>query len=202
MKKGKRSITKAGIDMETIYRLTAKGKVKTQEYIDELLAYRKEILDAGLDTANDTSIPTFEDIECDIDEFENEEENEYYNCWGATDEYTLNKALCLKYGEDYLEAEIADKPPKIEFVSYTGKWPALCMGTLTFKVNDKQYEIRNLIAGGETGFKHGYSGEPYIRKGPWSLYEDSLPDELKPCKRLITKMVNENVEQGCCGGCI
>lgn len=192
---------KAGIDMKTTYRLTAEGKTKAQRYIDELLAYRKEILDAGLDTADNTPVPTFEAIECDIDEFEDEEEDEYYNCWGATDEYTLNEALCLKYGEDYLESEIADNPPKIEFISYTGKWPVLCSGELTFKINGKQYTAENLISGGEIGFKHGYSDE-YIKKGPWSLSEDSLPDEIKPCKRLITKMVNENVEQGCCGGCI
>lgn len=188
--------------METIYRLTTEGKIKSQRYINELIAYRKEILDAGLDTADDTSIPTFEDIEYDIDTFEDEEENEYYNIWSVADDTSMNVPLCLNYGEDYLESEIADNPPKIEFVSYTGKWPALCSGELTFKINGKQYTIENLISGGRIGFKHGYGGEEYIEKGPWSLHEDSLPDELKPCKRLITKMVNENVEQGCCGGCI
>lgn len=126
--------------METTYRLTTEGKIKSQRYINELIAYRKEILDAGLDTADDTPIPTFEDIECDIDAFEDEEENEYCNCCGATDEYTLNEALLLRYGEDYLEAEIVDYQPKIEFVSYTGKWPALCAGKLYFKVNGKEYK--------------------------------------------------------------
>lgn len=92
--------------METIYRLTVEGKTKAQRYINELIAYRKEILDAGLDTADDTPIPTLEDIECDINTFEDEEENEYCNCWGATDEYSLNKPLWLKYGEDYLETKI------------------------------------------------------------------------------------------------
>lgn len=87
--------------MDTTYRLTAEGKAKSQRYINELIAYRKEILDAGLDTADDTPIPTIHDIECDIDAFE--EDGEYYNCWGATDEYTLNEALYLKYGEDYTE---------------------------------------------------------------------------------------------------
>lgn len=91
--------------VNAFYRLTAKGKTKCQRYINELIAYRKEILDAGLDTADDTPIPTFDDIECDIDAFEDEEENEYCNCWGATDEHILHKALWLKYGEDYRERQ-------------------------------------------------------------------------------------------------
>lgn len=192
---------KAGIDMETTYRLTAVGKVKAQEYIDYIAKERKKYLEEGWDTADDTDLPTFDAIECDIGVFDDEEEDEYCNCWPITDTYSTNEPLWLKYGEDYLESEIADNPPKIEFISYTGKWPALCIGKLTFKVNGKQYTTENLISGGEVGFKHGYSDE-YIKKGPWSLSEDSLPDEIKPCKRLITKMVNENVEQGCCGGCI
>lgn len=188
--------------MKTTYRLTAEGKVKSQRYISQLIAYRKEILDAGLDTADDTPVPTIEDIECDIDEFEDEEGNEYCNCWGATDEYVLNESLWLKYGEDYLEADIADHPPKIEFIKYTGKWPTLCSGDLYFKVNDKKYKIGGLFPGGEVGFKGGYSGESYIKKGPWRLPDYNFSEELKPYKRLITKMVNENVEYGCCGGCL
>lgn len=186
--------------METTYRLTAKGLEKAEQYLRELIAYRKKLLDHRLDTADDTPIPTIQDIESDIESFE--EENEYYNIWSVADDTSMNVPLCLNYGEDYLESEIADNPPKIEFVSYTGKWPVLCSGEFTFKINGKQYTIENLISGGRIGFKHGYGGEEYIEKGPWSLHEDSLPDELKPCKRLITKMVNENVEQGCCGGCI
>lgn len=188
--------------MDTIYRLTTEGKVKSQRYINELIAYRKEILDAGLDTADDTPVPTLEDIECDIDAFEDENENEYCNCWGATDEYTLNEALCLKYGEDYLEVDIADYPPKIEFIKYTGKWPTLCSGELYFKVNGKEYKIKGLVPGGEVGFKGGYGGESYIKKGPWRLHNHDFPKELKPYKRLITNMVNENIKYGCCGGCL
>lgn len=188
--------------METIYRLTAGGKIKSQRYINELIAYRKEILDAGLDTADDTPIPTFEDIECDIDAFENEEDDEYYNSWSIADDTTMNMPLWLKYEEDYLETDIVDHPPKIEFVKYTGKWPALCSGKLYFKVNGKEYKIKGLVSGGEVGFKGGYGGESYINKGPWSLHDHDFPEELKPYKRLITKMVNENVEYGCCGGCL
>ena len=186
--------------METTYRLTAKGLEKAEQYLRELIAYRKEILDAKLDTADDTSIPTIQDIESDIESFE--EDDEYYNSWSIADDTTMNMPLCLKYEEDYLEADIVDYPPKIEFVKYTGKWPALCAGKLYFKVNGKEYKIKGLVSGGEVGFKGGYGGESYIKKGPWSLHDYNFPEELKPYKRLITKMVNENVEYGCCGGCL
>ena len=186
--------------MDTTYRLTVKGLGKAEQYLRELIAYRKEILDAKLDTADDTPIPTIQDIESDIESFE--EDDEYYNSWSIADDTTMNMPLCLKYEEDYLEADIADHPPKIEFIKYTGKWPTLCSGELYFKVNGKEYKIKGLVPGGEVGFKGGYGGESYIKKGPWRLHNHDFPKELKPYKRLITKMVNENVEQGCCGGCL
>lgn len=186
--------------MDTTYRLTAKGLEKAEQYIRELIAYRKEILDAKLDTADDTPIPTIQDIESDIESFE--EDDEYYNSWSIADDTTMNMPLCLKYGEDYLEADIADHPPKIEFIKYTGKWPTLCSGELYFKVNGKEYKIKGLVPGGEVGFKGGYGGESYIKKGPWRLHNHDFPKELKSYKRLITNMVNENVKYGCCGGCL
>ena len=186
--------------MDTTYRLTAKGLEKAEQYLRELIAYRKEILDAKLDTADDTPIPTIQDIESDIESFE--VDDEYYNSWSIADNTTMNMPICLKYEEDYLEADIADYPPKIEFIKYTGKWPTLCSGELYFKVNGKEYKIKGLVPGGEVGFKGGYGGESYIKKGPWRLHNHDFPKELKPYKRLITKMVNENVEQGCCGGCL
>ena len=186
--------------MDTTYRLTAKGLEKAEQYLRELIAYRKEILDAKLDTADDTPIPTIQDIESDIESFE--ENDEYYNSWSIADNTTMNMPICLKYGEDYLETDIADHPPKIEFVKYTGKWPTLCSGELYFKVNGKEYKIKGLVPGGEVGFKGGYGGESYIKKGPWRLHNHDFPKELKPYKRLITNMVNENVKYGCCGGCL
>lgn len=186
--------------MDTTYRLTTERLEKAEQYLRELIAYRKEILDAKLDTADDTPIPTIQDIESDIESFE--EDDEYYNSWSIADDTTMNMPLCLKYEEDYLEADIADHPPKIEFIKYTGKWPTLCSGELYFKVNGKEYKIKGLVPGGEVGFKGGYGGESYIKKGPWRLHNHGFPKELKSYKRLITNMVNENVKYGCCGGCL
>ena len=81
-------------------RFTETGKEKIRAYIIELKAKRKEILDAGLDTADETTLPDEKDILDDIEFFE--EENEYYNNWGVTDNYNGDDALYLKRGEDYI----------------------------------------------------------------------------------------------------
>lgn len=80
---------------------TKKGEEKVKEYIKELEAKRKEILDAGKDTADDTHIPTTEDILVDATLwFDDEENREYFNVWGVTDNYDADYAICLKFGED------------------------------------------------------------------------------------------------------
>lgn len=78
---------------------TEKGKEKVKTYIKELEAKRKEILDAGKDTADDTYIPTLEDILDDASWFD-VENGEYFNSWGVTDNYNADNAICLILGED------------------------------------------------------------------------------------------------------
>ena len=79
---------------------TEKGKEKVKAYIKELGAKRKEILDAGKDTADDTDIPTLEDILNDASCFIGVENGEYFNSWGVTDNYNADNAICLILGED------------------------------------------------------------------------------------------------------
>ncbi len=81
-------------------KFTKVGKAKVRTYITELEAKRKEILDANLDSANETTLPDEKDILDDIEFFE--EENEYCNSWGVTDNYNGDNALYLKRGEDYI----------------------------------------------------------------------------------------------------
>lgn len=83
--------------------LTEKGKEKIKSYIAELEAKRKEILDAGLDTADDTNIPTEDDIICDIEFIGVECDGFYYNCWGVTDNYNSDEPISLEAGEDFTE---------------------------------------------------------------------------------------------------
>ena len=86
------------------YKLTDKGRAECEWYIRELQAKRKEILDARLDTAEETVIPTVEDIESDIAFTGLDEEGSYYNSWGVTDTYDADAPLSLQLGVDFTEA--------------------------------------------------------------------------------------------------
>ena len=82
-------------------KLTAIGMKKVNAYIDELVAKRKEIMDAGLDTADATTLPDAEAILDDIESFE--ENGEYWNCWGVTDNYDSDGPINLVRGDDYTD---------------------------------------------------------------------------------------------------
>lgn len=66
--------------------LTRQGKEKVRNYIAFLNEMQKEIIGAGKDTANDTTIPTEEDIVDDLKEFV-DASIAYRNYWNATDHY-------------------------------------------------------------------------------------------------------------------
>lgn len=61
---------------------TKNGKIKVDIFIAELKAKRKEILDAGKDTADETVIPDAADILDDI-EWSVDENGEYCTTWGG-----------------------------------------------------------------------------------------------------------------------
>ena len=88
-----------------MYRLTRKGLAECERFIAECEAKRKEILDAGKDTADDTIIPTIEDIECDINDCI-DKDGEYYNSWGVTDNYNSDTPLCLTLNEDFVRVGV------------------------------------------------------------------------------------------------
>lgn len=111
---------------------------------------------------------------------------------------------------------------KIEFVSYTGKYPNLCRGILTLLVDGKEmkfghgycdfnYETGNFNdtnydsfweSSGECGFCGGGYTDSYVTNGEWIVYEEELPDFLQPYAKYIEEILNENMEKGCCGGCL
>lgn len=92
-----------------MYRLTEEGIRECERFILECKAKRKEILDAKLDTADDTTLPTIEGIESDIAGFI-DDEGEYYNCWGVTDSYSSDYPISLVLGVHFLNIE--DKASK------------------------------------------------------------------------------------------
>ena len=85
---------------EPVFKLTATGRKNARDYIREIILKRKEILVAGKDTANDTVIPTVEDIEEDINFLGLDSSYEYCNGWGVTDNYDTGYPLLLKLGRD------------------------------------------------------------------------------------------------------
>lgn len=89
-----------------MYALTQNGRREVKRYLSELAAKRKEILDAGIDTADDTNLPTEKDILCDIETFI-DEDGRYYNGWGVTDHYDADQPLSLIFGVDFVEKEAA-----------------------------------------------------------------------------------------------
>ena len=84
------------------YVFTASGYRTAKRFIAECAAKRKEILDAGIDTADETELPTTQCILDDVNESIGlDEDNEYYNCWGITDHYN-SCPLSLIVGEDLI----------------------------------------------------------------------------------------------------
>ena len=87
----------------------------------------------------------------------------------------------------------------IEFVSYNGKYPNLCSGVLTLRVDGKIRQFDWCLISG--GYCDVY--EDLCKIGEWDIKDDVFSDFTKNEKELIRVLVNKNVEQkGCCGGCL
>lgn len=84
-------------------KLTETGQYYVNDFISEITAKRKEILDAGKDTVYETNLPNVDDIICDIECF-TDEDGEYYNSWGITDNYNSH-VLRLSKGIDFEEVD-------------------------------------------------------------------------------------------------
>jgi hypothetical protein len=86
------------------YVLTAEGRRKVEQYVRELDAKRKEILDAGKDTIDETPDPvTVDDIVSDLNWGGVDENGEYLNGWYVTDNYDSDYPICLQLGVDFIE---------------------------------------------------------------------------------------------------
>ena len=87
----------------TKYMLTAEGRRKVRTFISECKAKQKELLDSGRDTVTDVNIPTAADILADIEWMGIDEDGEYYNAWGVSDNYESDRPLSLKLDIDFVE---------------------------------------------------------------------------------------------------
>ena len=84
------------------YTYTPIGRLKACHFIRVCEVKRKEILDAGIDTADETELPTAQDILDDVNTGVGlDEENEYFDSWGITDHFDSHP-LSLVVGEDII----------------------------------------------------------------------------------------------------
>ena len=86
----------------------------------------------------------------------------------------------------------------VKFISYDGKYPNFCSGTLILEVDGKKRALSHaLCSGGSAGVDENLNG--FVTYGPWSV---DLPEDLEPYRQEIEELVNSEVPLGCCGGCI
>ena len=106
-----------------------------------------------------------------------------------------------KSKDQIVEEAIALLAPDLQFVSYDGKYPNLCRGTLKMRLgeNDVIFPEYCLSSGGSAGFTKDW--EDVVTDGEWTISEwpENFPESLK---EKATQLVNENVRHGCCGGCL
>ena len=103
-----------------------------------------------------------------------------------------------------VNANIITTEPHVKFISYTGKHPNLCFGILTLQIDGKKarfgYGTLNdsfWVSGG--GLNPNYEG---AYQGEWKIDVNRIPKEYRKYATEIDKVFNENIEWGCCGGCI
>jgi hypothetical protein len=91
----------------------------------------------------------------------------------------------------------------IEFVEYTGDYPALCVGDLKLRIDGKEvtlvrYVDFEVMSGGNVWFDD--DGIDNVEHGAWSV--TILRNDMKMFEQEISRLFNLNVDYGCCGGCI
>jgi hypothetical protein len=110
---------------------------------------------------------------------------------------------------------------KIEFISYNGAYPNLCSGKLVVKIDGKEVSFgfttpsfftddeladypRFWCSGGGVSFDEDWMEyvDSYCDWEMSSPNEKDYPPEIWKLLPDILKVMNENVEGGCCGGCV
>ena len=103
--------------------------------------------------------------------------------------------------------DMSDKP-QLRFISYTGEWPNLCSGKLIVEIDGQKVSFGNdgeYPAFWSSGGEVEWVRKVEVIKAPWELsyYGDSkYPHKILDLMPDLIKLFNDNVEHGCCGGCL
>ena len=93
------------------------------------------------------------------------------------------------------------KKNNLKFISYDGSYPNLCSGKLIMELNNEKiiFPTYCLSSGGSVSFTEDW--DENVTSGEWSISEfpKNFPKELE---EHANRLVNENIEYGCCGGCV
>ncbi len=99
----------------------------------------------------------------------------------------------------------------VKFISYSGEYPNLCCGTLKLEIDGVEYCFHGYAESSvnpknEDGTykRFWYSGGNCGDREPeeWIINVSMLPEHLREYAAEIDVVFNENVEWGCCGGCL
>lgn len=140
-----------------------------------------------------------------------DEINEFLTDHGITCRYYAGK----QSGYDVLVHDVMNRlgvvdssaEHEVKFVSYSGEYPNLCSGTLLLRIDGDVFSFgkgdysfpRFWRSGGSCRCNRGYEE---VIEGEWECDEDDLPYFMRPYAGAIFAEFRDNVENGCCGGCI
>jgi len=87
-------------------------------------------------------------------------------------------------------------------ISYDGKYPNLCSnGDLVIIIDDVEWKFPDgcLESGGSVTFDADWNSD--VSSGPWSInkWPKNFPENLK---EIVLEAINDQIEYGCCGGCV
>lgn len=88
---------------------------------------------------------------------------------------------------------------EVTFVSYDGRFPNLCSGTLVLRIDGEVVTFPKYCMESGGGVWFDSSWDEHVEFGPWYV---NVPEEYAHLKREIEECVNENISEGCCGGCV
>lgn len=95
---------------------------------------------------------------------------------------------------------------RVKFIEYTGKYPCLCMGVLILEIDGVKYTFGNKEGTDFRAFwiSGGYITDNYstVIREEWRIDVEELPEQFRDLAPDIDMLFNENVDFGCCGGCI